>query len=223
MRGRTRDRHLSDRRIPARPGRGAVGPGGLDTARRLPVPRRRLPRANAGRASHRTPVAAQPDRLDPPAWSAPPLPPATRRAGRRRRVVVPVGSGDAAAPLRLARRCRARVSDRPPAVATVALGRGGRRRQLRRHDRPEAVRPGAVSAAERRHPQPGTRQRIRPVHRRRRPLDPLRPSGWSRPSSRALSPSSSASADRSGSSVCRCCGSSGARRSSRSSSCSTSS
>ena len=76
MRGRTRDRHLSDRRIPARPGRGAVGAGGLDTARRLPVPRRRLPRADAGRASHRTPVAAQPDRLDPPAGSAPPLPPA---------------------------------------------------------------------------------------------------------------------------------------------------
>ena len=134
----------------------------------------------------------------------PPSAPNRLGAARRRGLGVPDRGGNrAAGSLRLAARRRVRLPERPAAVASLALGRRRGDRELRLHDRTEAVRSGAVPGAERGHHEPSPRQCRRESSSSTPAPGSRSPSGSSQASSPAPSPSSSAFVGRSASSACR--------------------
>ena len=99
------------------------------------------------RPPDRPQAPAQPHRVDPPARSTPACPPDRLGAARRCGVGVPDRGGNrAASPVRLAARRRVRLPGRPALVPPLALGRRHGDRELRVHDRTEAVRSRAIPA-----------------------------------------------------------------------------
>ena len=204
MRRRACDAHGTDRRPAAGPRGRPLRPRGLDSARDLSVPRARDPVPCGGRPPDRPPAPAQPHRMDPPIRSAPACPPDRLGADRRCGLVVSDRGGDRAAnPLRLAARHRVRLPGRPTLVAPLALGRGHRDRELRGHDRTEAVRSGAVSRRRTRTSRTPSSATRSESSSSTRASGSRSPSASSRASSPAPSRSSSAFADRSASSACR--------------------
>ena len=203
MRRRACDAHGTDGRPTAGPRGPSLRARGLDSARDLSVPRARDPVPCRRRPPDRPPTPTQPHRVDPPGRSLPPSPPNRVGAARRRGVGVPDRGGNRATSFRLAA-CRCvRLSERPAAVASLALGCRRGDRELRLHDRTEAVRSGAVPGAERGHREP-TSSAMPSESSSSTPAPGSRsPSGYSQASSPAPSPSSSAFVGRSAPSACR--------------------